>query len=265
MPSITAEAICVDFPILSAWSRSLRNIAFARALKTGAGAIHQAETMKIVRALDHVSFTLRDGDKLGLLGNNGAGKTTLIRALAGIYEPVAGRLQVEGRQIPMFDIGLGLDDDATGYENIYIRGLIMGLSVREVGRRMEEIAEFSELGVYLNFPIRTYSAGMKMRLMFAIATSVEGDIVLLDEWIAVGDAGFRKKTNDRLRAITARSGIVIVASHDLGLLCDVCTLGLHLDSGRVLHFGPIEEVFAAMAAPSPPAAPVEAPQAEAPV
>lgn len=261
MPSIVADSVCVDFPVLSTWSRSLRNVAVAKAFKAGGGTIRDSNSSTIVRALDNVSFTLGHGDRLALLGNNGAGKTTLIRTLAGIYTPVFGDLAVEGIRIPMFDIGLGLDEDATGNENIYIRGLIMGMSPREINRRRAEIADFSELGVYLEFPIRTYSTGMKLRLMFAIATSIEGDIILLDEWIAVGDAGFRKKTDAHLRRITERSGILVMASHDLSLVRGICNLGLHLEHGRPRHFGAIEDVIAAMeqpAEPEPQPAPAEA-------
>ncbi len=250
MPRIVADAICVDYPILSAWSRSFRNVAVAKALKIGGATIHEGKSSQIVRALDNVSFTLNHGDRLALLGHNGAGKTTLIRTLAGIYTPVFGDLRVDGKQIPMFDIGLGLDEDATGHENIYIRGLVMGLSPREIARERERIVEFSELGIYLDFPIRTYSTGMKLRLMFAIATSIKGDIILLDEWIAVGDAGFRKKTDAHLRTITERSGILVMASHDLSLVRNICNLGLHLEHGGMCNFGPIEDVIAGMVNPA---------------
>lgn len=253
MPQIAAENVCVDFPIPSAGAHSLRNAALFKATKIGGRMVEGTASVKLVRALDGVSFTLSDGDRVGLIGHNGAGKTTLIRALAGIYEPSVGTLHVTGNQIPMFDIGLGLDEEASGYENIYIRGLIMGLSAKEIARKREEIAEFSELGPYLDLPIRTYSAGMMLRLMFSIATSVEGDIVLMDEWIAVGDADFRRKAHERLQEITSRAGIMVLASHDLALVTDTCNLGLHLEGGRVRKFGPIEEVLAQMDGVSTPA------------
>ena len=196
-----------------------------------------------MQALDDISFTLKQGDRLGLVGHNGAGKTTLIRVLAGIYEPTAGSLRMVGRNVPMFDIGLGMDEEASGYENIRIRGLILGLTPEEIDARVPEIAEFAELGDYLELPIRTYSSGMLLRLVFSIAASIHGDIILMDEWIAVGDAQFRKKTHDRLQEITARSGIVVLASHDHGLLRDTCNLGLYLDGGRVRAFGALEDVL----------------------
>ena len=196
-----------------------------------------------MQALDEISFSLKQGDRLGLVGHNGAGKTTLIRVLAGIYEPTRGSLRVVGRNVPMFDIGLGMDEEASGYENIRTRGLILGLSPEEIEERVPEIAEFAELGDYLELPIRTYSSGMLLRLVFSIAASIHGDIILMDEWIAVGDAQFRKKTHDRLQQITQRSGIVVLASHDFGLLRETCNLGLYLDGGRVRAFGALDDVL----------------------
>lgn len=193
--------------------------------------------------LEDVSLEIPRGKTFALLGRNGAGKTTLIRVLAGIYQPTSGSLRVAGRIMPMFDIGLGMDEEASGYENIRIRGLILGLTPDEIEERLPEIAEFAELGDYLELPIRTYSSGMLLRLVFAIATSIHGDIVLMDEWIAVGDAEFRKKTHDRLQEITARSGIVVLASHDYGLLRETCNLGLYLEGGRVRGFGQLGDVL----------------------
>jgi ABC-2 type transport system ATP-binding protein len=146
--------------------------------------------------------------------------------------------------VPMFDIGLGFDDEGNGYENIYIRGLIMGLTREQIAAKMPEIAEFSELGGYLDLPVRTYSAGMSLRLMFAIATSLEGDIILMDEWLAVGDAEFRHKANARLRKLTEGAGILVLASHDMSLLRETCTLGMHIEAGKVRNFGKIGDVIA---------------------
>jgi ABC-2 type transport system ATP-binding protein len=243
MPLIEARNVGIEFPVAPPNARSFRHLALRTASRVGGKVLKNEGSFRFVQALDDVSFTLRHGDRLGLLGHNGAGKTTLIRVLAGIYEPTRGSLRMVGRNVPMFDIGLGMDEEATGYENIRIRGLILGLTPEEIEERIAEITEFAELGDYLELPIRTYSSGMLLRLVFSIAASIHGDIILMDEWIAVGDAQFRKKTHDRLQKITEQSGIVVLASHDHGLLRDTCNLGLHLEGGRVRAFGPLDDVL----------------------
>ncbi|HLZ03196.1 MAG TPA: ABC transporter ATP-binding protein [Bradyrhizobium sp.] len=243
MPLIEARNIGIEFPVAPPNAQSFRHLALRTASRVGGKVLKNEGSFRFVQALDDISFTLRRGDRLGLIGHNGAGKTTLIRVLAGIYEPTRGSLRTVGRNVPMFDIGLGMDEEASGYENIRIRGLILGLTPEEIEARVPEIAEFAELGDYLELPIRTYSSGMLLRLVFSIAASIHGDIILMDEWIAVGDAQFRKKTHDRLLDITNQSGIVVLASHDHGLLRDMCNLGLHLDGGRVRAFGPLENVL----------------------
>ncbi|MGM4932799.1 ABC transporter ATP-binding protein [Tardiphaga sp. 619_E2_N8_5] len=243
MPKIVVENISIEFPIVPPSSRSFRNVAVRAASRIGGNVSDNKGALQLVRALDNISFTLKDGDRLALLGGNGAGKTTLIRVLAGIYEPTHGVMKIQGTRVPMFDIGLGLDEEASGYENISVRGLILGLSPAQIRERIQDIADYSELGPYLKLPIRTYSSGMLLRLVFAIAVSLEGDIVLMDEWIAVGDASFRKKTHERLTDITTRSNIVVLASHDQNLLRSTCNLGLHLEGGRVIRFGAIDEVL----------------------
>lgn len=243
MVKIVLENVGVEFPVTPISSRSIRNVVLKTASKIGGKIIKDDEEHKKVRALSGISLTLNKGDRLALVGPNGAGKTTLIRTIAGIYEPTNGRRYVAGSLIPMFDIGLGLDEEATGYENIFIRGLILGLKASEITKKAEEIAEYSELGDYLNMPMRTYSEGMRLRLVFAIATALDGDIILMDEWIAVGDADFRRKTHSRLEEKTFSSGIVVLASHDTALLRKMCNLGLHLENGSVKNFGPLEEVL----------------------
>src|SRR3984885_8536723 len=243
MPLIEARNVGIEFPVAPPNAKSFRHLALRTVSRVGGKVLKNEGSFRFVQALDDVSFTLRRGDRLGLLGHNGAGKTTLIRVLAGIYEPTRGSLRMVGRNVPMFDIGLGMDEEATGYENIRIRGLILGLTPEEIEERVAEIAEFAELGDYLELPIRTYSSGMLLRLVFSIAASIHGDIILMDEWIAVGDAQFRKKTHDRLQKITEQSGIVVLASHDHGLLRETCNLGLHLDGGRVRAFGPLDDVL----------------------
>jgi homopolymeric O-antigen transport system ATP-binding protein len=243
MTLIEAKNIGIEFPVAPPNAQSFRHLAIKAASRVGGRVSRNDGSFQFVQALDDINFTLKQGDRLGLVGHNGAGKTTLIRVLAGIYEPTRGSLRTVGRNVPMFDIGLGMDEEASGYENIRTRGLILGLSPQEIDERIPEIVEFAELGEYLELPIRTYSSGMLLRLVFSIAASIHGDIILMDEWIAVGDAQFRKKTHDRLQDITMRSGIVVLASHDHGLLKNTCNLGLYLDGGRVRAFGALDDVL----------------------
>ena len=243
MADIIVENLIIDYPITSLQGVSFRKHLMTKVAKVG-GRMVDSQSNSVVRALDQVSFTLRTGDRLGLIGPNGCGKTTLIRVLAGVYAPTSGHLKMVGRRLPLFDINLGLDDEATGYENIFIRGLVMGLNADEIGAKTEEIADFSGLGAYLSLPVRTYSSGMLLRLMFSIATSIDGDIVVMDEWIAVGDADFKQKANKRLLDLTQRSGILVIASHDPSLLKQLCNVGMRLEAGRVQAVGPIDEIMA---------------------
>jgi lipopolysaccharide transport system ATP-binding protein len=187
----------------------------------------------VVEALDAVSFRLEAGDRLGLVGGNGAGKTTLLRVLAGAYLPDQGRVEITGKVAALLDVGMGLDPTATGYDNIVMRGLLSGLSRSEIEARQGEIAEFSGLGDFLRLPLKTYSAGMQARLAFAVATSVEADILLLDEWVAVGDAEFRQAAHDRLASLVDRASIVVLASHDPAIIASLCNKTLRLEHGRM--------------------------------
>ena len=243
MTKLSVENVTVDIPILSMRARSLRTIAVAKAKAIGGRIIDHGTQVPIMRALDNINFALKEGDRLGLLGPNGAGKTTLIRVLADIYTPTAGIVIRDGRLLPMFDMALGFDMESTGYENIQLRGTMQGMSRQEIAARIDDIAAFSELGEFLNMPIRTYSAGMLLRLMFSIATSVQGDIVLMDEWISVGDETFRKKAQQRMLDLTSRAGILVIASHEKKTLLNYCNLGLRLEKGKVVAFGPIQEVL----------------------
>ena len=186
MAQITAQDVVVEFPIYGGKSRSLKS-AFMRTA-TGGLLARDAADRVVVRALDRCSFAFGPGDRVGLLGHNGSGKTTLLRVLAGVYEPCHGFVSVVGNVASMLSITLGMDSEATGRENIYIRGAIMGLRRRQIDPLVDEICEFSELGDYIDVPVRTYSSGMAMRLAFAISTSVSMDIIVMDEWLSVGDA-----------------------------------------------------------------------------
>jgi lipopolysaccharide transport system ATP-binding protein len=231
MSQITAEHLVVEFPIYDARHRSLKTQLLSSA--TGGRIARDAGNRVVVRALDNVSFSIRAGDRVGLIGHNGAGKTTMLRVLSGIYEPVGGSLVVEGRAATLLDITLGIDAEATGYENIRMRALMMGLRAAAIEGKIDEIARFTELGEYLDMPLRTYSAGMRLRLAFAVSTSVDADILLMDEWLSAGDADFQPKAKRRMEELVARTKILVVASHDYNLLKSVCNRVLRLAHGQV--------------------------------
>jgi lipopolysaccharide transport system ATP-binding protein len=232
MALIHADRIVVEFPMYSIGHRSIKHQLLQSA--TG-GRIGRRGDLTVVRALDEVSFYLGPGDRLGLWGHNGSGKTTLLRAIAGVYPPVSGRLEVVGRIASLIDLNLGMDGDASGIENIRMRGVLLGLSRREADRLLDDVAEFTELGEFLSMPVRTYSSGMHMRLGFAISTAVDADIVLMDEWLSVGDAEFQKRAQDRLANFLARSKILVLASHSEPLLKDLCNRIIRLEHGRIQH------------------------------
>ena len=239
--SLTAESVTVDFPIYNANMRSIKNQFIY--LGTG-GRVGRGEGNRLtVRALDNVSLAFEHGDRVGIVGHNGAGKTTLLRVLAGVYEPVRGHVQRYGRTASLLNVSLGIDDDATGYENIMTRGLLLGLDPEEVRERTAEIAEFTELGDYLAMPAHTYSSGMRFRLGFAVCTCFEPEILLMDEWLSVGDRRFVEKAQQRLEEFVDRAGILVLASQNAALLERVCTKGVLLDAGKVVATGPIDEVL----------------------
>jgi lipopolysaccharide transport system ATP-binding protein len=232
MAHILAERICVEFPIWNPSRRSLKQ-ALVHA-STGGRLARESSTRVLVQALQDLSFEFARGDRVGLVGHNGSGKTTLLRVLTGIYEPVRGSLNVVGRISSMLDLSLGMDHEGTGYENIVLRGVLMGLSQSEIANRIDAIAEFSELGDYLDMPIRTYSSGMLLRLAFAVSTSTSPDILLLDEWLSVGDANFKLKAEKRLLELIESSAIVVLASHDVNLIRRFCSRMLKLERGRIV-------------------------------
>lgn len=243
MSSINLRGVCVSFPIYSASNRSLKNRLLST--RTG-GAIRTAASshkVTLVEALKDIDLHIEQGDRLGLVGHNGAGKTTLLRVLAGIYEPNCGTVEINGRAVPLFDISLGMDPESTGYENIVLRGLFLGLSRREIRSRIDEIAEFTELGEFLDLPIRTYSAGMKMRLAFAVSTSVAPEILLLDEGIGAGDAAFLEKANKRLDEFTRQVDIIVLSSHSEALVQRMCPKSVLMEHGCIVAVGDTNTVL----------------------
>ena len=242
MSRIELKNITVEFPIYSANSRSLKNAVLSATTGGRVGKDHH--NYVCVRALDQVSLNIAHGERVGLVGHNGAGKTTLLRVIAGIYEPLHGELIIDGTPTPMFDVSLGIDADATGLENIVLRGLYMGMSKAEIVQRMDEVAAFTELGQFLDLPVRTYSEGMRARLAFAMATCVEPDILLLDEGIGAGDAAFFERANQRLESFIHKTGILILASHSEALTRRFCDKIALMEHGNILWYGDIDEGYA---------------------
>jgi ABC-type polysaccharide/polyol phosphate transport system ATPase subunit len=228
---LSLDNVSVSFPVYHGGSRSLKKSLLFRG--SGGQLASDASHRITVEALRNVSMEFRTGDRVALVGNNGAGKTTLLRVMAGIYEPVTGVVKSRGRISPMFDISLGIDGDISGYDNIRLRGLILGLPAREIEERMAEIAEFTELGDYLDIPVRTYSSGMMTRLTFAVATCFSPEILLMDEWILAGDAGFLAKAQHRVEAFVEQAGILVLASHSTEICRRWCNKAVWMERGEV--------------------------------
>jgi ABC-type polysaccharide/polyol phosphate transport system ATPase subunit len=231
MLCVDLEGVGIDFPIYGAESRSLKKRLLGR--RIGSRVSYGTRHVVTIHALHDVTLRIRRGERVGLTGPNGAGKSTLLRTMAGIYEPARGRVRVAGRVTTMFGLSLGLESDATGMENIRTYGLAAGMTRREIERGAAEIAEFTELGDYLDLPLFCYSAGMKARLAFAISTTVQPEILLMDEWIGAGDAAFLDKVNARLHALLDEVGILVLASHREQLIERVCNRVVRLEGGTV--------------------------------
>jgi ABC-type polysaccharide/polyol phosphate transport system ATPase subunit len=236
MAKLVFENVTIQYPIYNSRGMSLRN----QILRLGTGGKIEAEAgqINLVTALREVSFELVDGDSIGLIGHNGSGKTTLLRTMAGIYSPLSGRVTREGSLATVFEIGAGMDVELSGYDNIIRMGLMMGMTLSQARERIPDIEEFTELGDFLQLPVRTYSSGMTMRLMFAMATSVEPEILLIDEMFGTGDAAFQEKAHSRMKSLINSSKIFVFASHSNELLREYCSRIFSLEHGtlRELNF-----------------------------
>ncbi len=242
MTWIEVENVTVDLPILDSHSVSLKR-RIATVMKELSGGQTAKPVRHYVRALENVTFGLADGDRVGLIGKNGSGKTTLLRVLAGIYEPAQGQVRVSGRTSTLLDLTFGLDMEATGIENIYLRGYAVGMGTRMIKSVEAGIIEFTELGERLADPVRTYSTGMILRLAFSISFMAPHEILLLDEVIGVGDASFIGKTRARMASAITQSRIVVVASHAIDLIEGMCNKAIYLRDGRMIEFGPVADVI----------------------
>jgi len=239
---IVAEGLHVDFPLYHlGGGRSLKK----RLLQRSGLRLHTDETNRVViSALRGLDFRIGRGERVALIGHNGAGKTTLLRTLAGIYEPVGGHLVVEGEIGSLIDPSAGMDTESTGRENIQLRCLFRGMSATESSQIVDAIGAFSGLGQFLDVPIRTYSAGMSVRLSFAIATMIEPQVLLMDEWLAAGDAEFLQQAQKRLERLVTDADILVLATHNLETARTWCSRAISLENGRIVADGPVDEVVA---------------------
>jgi ABC-type polysaccharide/polyol phosphate transport system ATPase subunit len=239
---LIVEHVNVDFPIYGA-QRSFRKALFERATGGIISSDARNANRTVIRALTDVSFELHEGDRLGLVGHNGAGKSTLLRTLAGVYQPVSGRILVDGVVTPLFDALPGLDAEDTGYENIRTAAMMFGLKPEQIEKLITNVEEVSELGDFMGLPVRTYSTGMTTRLGFAFATSIEPGILLMDEGIGAGDARFADRAAERMAGFLARSRIVVIASHSDQLIRSMCNKAALMHTGRIVALGDLDAVL----------------------
>jgi len=244
MAHIELQDVALEFPIYHARTRSLKNRIIG-GMNVGGRIGEDSERRICVKALQGISLAFKQGDRVALLGANGAGKSTLLRVMAGVYEPMLGRVRSEGRIASLFDMGAGLDPESTGYENIFLRGLLLGKNPAEIRARRDAIAAFTELGDYLAMPLRTYSTGMVLRLAFAVSTLVDAEILLMDEWIGAGDAAFIQKAEQRLGELVGGAAIVVLASHSEDIVRRTCNKAVLLRQGMIAHVGNVDEVLQA--------------------
>jgi lipopolysaccharide transport system ATP-binding protein len=237
---IEVAGLTVFFPLYHGNSRSLKKTVFAAATgRLGRDAQHRPG----VQALRDITFRLDSGDRLGLIGSNGAGKTTLLRTLAGIYEPVGGRVRIRGSLNALLNVQLGMNPELTGRENIRLRGLYDGLTRPELTRLADDVGSFADLGDFIDLPVRIYSSGMMVRLAFALATAIRPQILLMDEWILAGDAAFMERARVRLEDMVRGADILVLSTHDTTTLAAWCSRVIWLDQGRVQQDGPTELVL----------------------
>lgn len=242
MAKIELHQVHVEFPIYNVNARSFKK-QFLR-LATGGSVVKDAHDHMMVRALSDINLTIQHGDRVGLIGHNGAGKSTLLRLFANIYEPTRGVIKTEGHISPMLDLSQGMEGELTGYENVMLRGTLLGLPQAEIKQRMKEIAELTGLGDYLAMPIRTYSTGMMARLAFAISSSIKPEILLIDEVFGTGDADFMKAAQQKMISLLNQSSIVIMANHSDDLIKEFCNKAVLLEKGQVNYFGSVDQALA---------------------
>ena len=250
--SVEVTGLSVDFPLYHGTSRSLKKTVFS---SLSGRMSEDAKSRVVVEALRDVNFRLRPGDRLGLIGGNGAGKTTLLRTLAGIYEPVSGRVRVQGSLNALLDPNLGMNPELTGRENIMLRGQYNGLDAAAIARLEEDVRQFAMLDQFMDLPVRIFSSGMVVRLGFALATAIRPQVLLMDEWFLAGDAAFMEKARERLEDMVRGAEILVLSTHSPAVIMDWCTRVIWMDQGRVRDDGPAQAVVHRyLGLPLPPAA-----------
>jgi len=240
MAHISLQQASVVLPIFNSSSRSLTNSLVSAA--TGGVLTAQRGGHISIEALKNLDLEISAGDRLGIMGHNGSGKSTLLRLLSGIYEPSSGKIERSGSIASLVDISLGINAESTGRENIFLRGKLMGLSKKEIDEKIDEIIEFSELGDYINLPVRIYSSGMLLRLAFSVSTSITADILIMDEWLSVGDGAFAERASNRLRELVDSSEILVIASHTRSLIEETCNKVVWLEHGVIKKVGSVAEI-----------------------
>jgi len=230
----------VDFPVYNAGSLSLKNRVLSAV--TGGKIGRQHNGAVVIKGLQNISLKIKAGERVGLVGHNGAGKTTLLRVLSGIYHPTGGQATIVGECVSLINIGLGIDPEATGRENIHLRAVMMGMRPAQINQSIGEIIAFTNLGDFIDMPFRTYSTGMQLRLAFAVSTAVRPQILVMDEWLSTGDEDFKKRADQRMSEVVSAAQILVLASHSRELLLTNCKRLIWLEHGKIRMDGDAEDV-----------------------
>ncbi len=240
MAQIKVTNVNIDIPIFDLKNRFIKTtiINSVKGKKHGTSKIGGHN----IPVLQGLNFELMDGDRVGLIGHNGSGKSTLLRVLGGVYVPTYGQIVTHGKVFSFIDLSLGIDQDCTGRENIFLRGALLGFSKKEISAKLDEIITFSELGDFIDMPVRTFSTGMHLRLAFSVSTAVNPEILLMDEWLSVGDEGYKHKAEARLSKLVESTKILVIASHSRDLIMKTCNRVLWLEHGRIKMDGKPDQV-----------------------
>ncbi len=241
MTYIKLKNASISFAIYNSKTRSVRTELF----KAIGGKIHSVDSTVFVDALNSINLEINEGDRVGIIGHNGAGKTTLLKLLSGVYEPTKGACYSKGSVSSLTDITMGMDPDSSGYQNIIMRCILLGMTIKEAKEKVDDVIEFSELREYIDLPMRTYSTGMYLRLAFTISTCIVPDILIMDEMIGTGDASFIEKARLRLMNFISKTKIIVLSSHNMQIIKDICNKGLWMEKGKVIMYDDIDKVVKA--------------------